>query len=200
MDNFSLGFEVTARAHECVRKVTSQKIINLEGGESAYIAVEYKALPTDRNFCFFAAEEVPATLNTLVNARTPRVVLVVNASNKRFTIPKGTKLGHIRENKTANHYTVSFKGALGALAFAAAAASNLVNTGSTTSTRTPTGVEASPEVSFPGAFSPGVSSPETPINLGTEFELNPVTTAIATESAPPRGTMTFDEIADLAIT
>lgn len=162
LNGFTVTFEVLINSRECVRRVTNKQNVTLQGGESAYVQVDYKPLPDDRNFCFMAIHE--NTVNTLMDAKTPMVVPVLNISDAPVKINKGTKLGQIRENRDSGCHISSWKGAMKTLLFATAAALTV------------------PIPKVVGSGSPVVANSLTPVN--SEFKITPVITALATDTVP----------------
>lgn len=94
--DLKIPFDIEVRATSCTRKVTTTREIVLLPGQQAHIPVEYKPLPNDRSFAFEAKHG--AMVNSIINAKTPKVVLVVNQSNGTLRIPKNTHAGTIKEN------------------------------------------------------------------------------------------------------
>ncbi|KAK0734260.1 hypothetical protein B0T26DRAFT_761299 [Lasiosphaeria miniovina] len=88
LDDFSIDFQTQTRSRPCVRKVTSQKKIVLLSGQTAHIPANYKPLPNDRSFQFNAKH--PAAMNSVLEAKTPRVVVVQNATPGILTISRNS--------------------------------------------------------------------------------------------------------------
>jgi len=78
------------------RKVKTTRRVVLLLSEEVYILVEYKLLPKDRNFIFDA--KYNAALNTIVNAKSLKVIYIQNYSDGVITIPKYYYIGKIVES------------------------------------------------------------------------------------------------------
>ena len=83
-----------ARAY--TRKVKTTRKVVLLPSEEVYILVKYKLLPKDRNFIFDA--KYSAALNTVVDAKSPKVIYIQNYSDGVVTIPKHYYIGKIVES------------------------------------------------------------------------------------------------------
>ncbi|KAI1273815.1 hypothetical protein F5Y07DRAFT_411032 [Xylaria sp. FL0933] len=162
LDGFTIHFEVMVRSRECVRRVVNKRDITLQGGEKAYVQVDYKPLPADRSFCFMAIQS--NSLSTVLDAKTPQVVPVINTATTPVKIHKGTKLGQIPAIKT--------------LAVAAAALA------------TPLATMIS---------SGNADTANSAIAVNAEFDMSPMITATATDTAPePETAVYMDELANPA--
>ncbi|RWA03570.1 hypothetical protein EKO27_g11536 [Xylaria grammica] len=171
-DNFAVTFDAIRRGRPLTRKVTSRNKVALRPGESAYVVVDYKPLPTDRNFAFFATHQ--NVMHTVLDAKTPHVVPVKNTTDKVLKLDKGAKLGSIMENQNNGCYGVSWKGAMNALAIAAATEGDMGEAG----------------------VLAGKSARD--IALNAEFSMTPIANAVATDTVPQEDELTFDEMADIA--
>lgn len=74
-------------------------------GESVYILVDYKPVPNDRSFSFKVKHGV--VVNVVINAKSPRVVIVVNNIDGTLTIPKNTFVGRIEEITNNGYFVTS---------------------------------------------------------------------------------------------
>lgn len=114
--DLKIPFDIDVRATSCTRKVTTTREIVLLPGQQAHIPVEYKPLPNDRSFAFEAKHG--AMVNSIINAKTPKVVLVVNQSNGTLRIPKNTHAGTIKENIESGYFATSWDKACKAIGVA----------------------------------------------------------------------------------
>ncbi|KAK0732890.1 hypothetical protein B0T26DRAFT_758090, partial [Lasiosphaeria miniovina] len=85
------------------------------------LPVDYKPLPTDRNFLFNSKHS--AVVNALIDAKTPKLVRVVNPSRGTMTIPKHFHVGEINENTNSGYFATTWGKAMKVLTAAIVAAS-----------------------------------------------------------------------------
>ncbi|RYC55608.1 hypothetical protein CHU98_g10598 [Xylaria longipes] len=174
LSDFTIVFEVLVRSRECVRKVVNTRNVTIGGGEKAYVQVDYKPLPADRSFCFMAIHE--AAMHAVVDAKTPKVVPIVNTAKTPVKIHKGTKLGQIRENNDSGSHVSSWKSAMKTLAVAAVAL-------------------AAPVANVVGSGSPATANSVIAVNA--EFDMSPMITATATGTVPDNKSPVYmDELAN----
>lgn len=74
--DLKIPFDIEVRATSYTRKVTTTREIVLLPRQQAYIPIEYKPLPNDRSFAFEV--KYGTIVNSIINVKTPKVVLVVN--------------------------------------------------------------------------------------------------------------------------
>ncbi|KAK4232760.1 hypothetical protein C8A03DRAFT_39612, partial [Achaetomium macrosporum] len=94
--NFDIPFQ-TRSGMPCTRKVKTTRSVTLLPNQEAYVAVDYRPLPTDRSFAFNSSH--PAALNGIVDAKTPKVVALKNPTEGMFTVSKRYPIGRIEETK-----------------------------------------------------------------------------------------------------
>ncbi len=124
--------------------------------QSAYLVVDYKPLPADRSFAFLATHSV--AVNAVLDAKTPRAILVKNPTDGVITIPKHARMGTIRENTDSGYFASTWTTALKALTVAAALA-------------TPANADNSQQEGTVSA-------------VGAEFELTPLLCAVSWKEPP----------------
>jgi hypothetical protein len=159
LEYFTTKFEVQINSHPYLRKIISKHKTILQPGEQAYLSVDYKLLPVDRSFSFYA--EIDCAVHAVVDAKSPCVVPVVNLTPEKVTISRKAKVGYIREIIDSGYFASNWKEGLKAMAVAAAAVAATVV----------------------GSGEPIKSADVTPRPC-TEFDLTPVIKHVATESDP----------------
>ncbi|KAK3680815.1 hypothetical protein B0T22DRAFT_524103 [Podospora appendiculata] len=97
LDGFQIDFDVVPASQE------------------AFLAVEYKPLPQGRPFSL--ESENDAVMHAVVDAKTPKVVLVRNQTNGILKIDKRARIGHIRENTDRGAFATTMGNGLKALKF-----------------------------------------------------------------------------------
>ena len=134
----------------------------MASGESCYVAVTYTVILKERSFAFYSIHENVA--HGIVDAKTPRVVTLVNTTLSPITIRKRSRLGYIGERVEDGSIKSSWKAAFAVLSIASAI--TLANI-----------VLADPNE----------------ISVNAEFSLDPITTAVAADidSVEPIGTPAY---------
>lgn len=111
--NFETPFATDLPSHPCVRRVQAKNNISILPGESAWVVVDYKPLPRDRDFAFNSAH--PLAMNAFVSAKSPKTVLLKNPSAQPVKINKRTRLGTITEGMDLSFFSSTLPKALKAL-------------------------------------------------------------------------------------
>lgn len=70
-----------------------------------YVPVDFKLLLTDRSFAF--ESKYGAFVNSIIDAKTPRIAVVVNSSDRTLRIRKGTYVGYVKENVESGYFATS---------------------------------------------------------------------------------------------
>ena len=182
-DDFSIPFEVIARAHPCVRRVTLDKPVTLLPGQIMWAKTNYKDLPRDRSFAFFATHV--AAVNTLVNIKSPYVVMLSNLILKVIKLSRNTRIGQITESVESGYFASTWKSACAALTVATALTAVQTAELPTSLPTVPTAVAyASPAHLATSVTSPFLGDSPVPL-MGIEFTLDPVIRAAAVEDFIP---------------
>ena len=105
LNSFSFNFNVNVRTLPYVRKVKATRKITLLPSQKAYLLVKYKLLLTNRNFTFKAKHAV--TINVIINAKLPKVVIILNTIKETLTITKNTGIGYIRESTNSGYFVTT---------------------------------------------------------------------------------------------
>lgn len=174
--DFSMPFEIETRSKPCVRRVRTSREITLLPGQKAHVPVDFKPLPTDRSFAFESKHG--AFVNSIIDAKTPRIAVAVNSSDGTLRIRKGTHVGYVKENVESGYFATSWasawKTAGAAWIFGAAAAAML-----------PTAA-ASPTISSPTSLALGPSplSLNNNLSVASDFHLDHLVQAVANGYSP----------------
>ena len=105
LNSFFFNFNVNVRTLPCIRKVKATRKIILFPGQRAYFPVKCKLLPTNRSFTFEAKYAV--TINVIVNAKLPKVVIVLNTTKGTLIIAKNTVIGYIRKSTNSGYFVTT---------------------------------------------------------------------------------------------
>lgn len=101
-----------------MRKVTLACSVILKLKEIAHIAVYYINLPKDRPFSFISSH--PAAINTILNSKVPKIMVLHNPNSKPIKINKRIRLGTIHDYKDTAYFIANFDGVIKALVIASA--------------------------------------------------------------------------------
>jgi hypothetical protein len=108
--NFIAPFDIMTQSQPCNQKVTSTHTIVLLPGQHAYLRVQYKPLPTDRDFSF-ESEQI-AIVSAVISSKTPKVVKSVNHIDGVLMIPTNALMGHITETTVNGYFATTWIQAL----------------------------------------------------------------------------------------
>ena len=95
LDDLELPVKLTRPARGILRKVVSTRKYTLKPGQICWIAAAWKELPTGRSFSFRPTH--PGTSSVLVDAKSRRVLCVINGTNQEMKISRDERLGYIEE-------------------------------------------------------------------------------------------------------
>ena len=105
LSGFSFNFNINVRTLPYVRKVKATRKITLLPGQKAYLPVKYKLLLTNCSFTFKAKYAV--IINVIVNAKLPKVVIVLNTTKETLTIAKNTVIGYIKKSTNSGYFVTT---------------------------------------------------------------------------------------------
>jgi len=174
IEDFAIPFTVDPKTTACKRKVKTTRKITLAPGQRVSVPVDYHPLPNDRSFAFMATHD--AAMHAVVDAKTPKIVVVQNTTQGTLQVPKGARIGTITESTDSGYFATSWKSAFKALAVGAAALA----------------LSAAPRAKAVPPTSPLAEATDVALNaasqavmehfpaVNTEFKLTNLVTAIAT--------------------
>ena len=123
LNGFFFNFNVNVRTLPYVCKVKATYKITLLPGQRAYFLVKYKLLLTDYSFTFKAKYAV--TINVVINAKLPKVVIVLNTTKETLTIAKNTVIGYIRKSTNSGYFITIQKDVLKIIAVSVTLVANI---------------------------------------------------------------------------